>query len=105
VQTLYLSKNSIRQLSRLQQFSGLRVLSLADNLVADVSALDQLGALAASLEAVSLRGSPLAAQPHYRSHVIAALPALRMLDNRQAPVYERLALSALPNNVYLYVSP
>lgn len=62
----------------------MKALSLADNLVADGGALGQLGALASSLEAISLQGNPLAAQPHYRAHVIAALPALRLLDNRQA---------------------
>ena len=68
VQTVYLSKNSLRALSGLEQFRALRNLSLADNLLArweDLQPLTRPGAFP-SLETLSVEGNPLFKLPNYR---------------------------------------
>lgn len=69
LQTLYLSKNCLRSLQGIQQFSSVVTLALADNLI---DSFDQLEFLlmaneGRSLRALSLEGNPLARLPNYRS--------------------------------------
>lgn len=67
LQVVFLSKNSLTTADGVQQFSQVRVLSLADNLLshmADVTATLATGC--PHLEALSLEGNPLESYPHYR---------------------------------------
>lgn len=69
LQTLYLSKNCLRSLQGIQQFSSVVTLALADNLI---DCFDQLEFLlmadeGRSLRALSLEGNPIARLPNYRS--------------------------------------
>ncbi|KAG2451177.1 hypothetical protein HYH02_003784 [Chlamydomonas schloesseri] len=90
-QVLYLSKNSLTSVSGLEQFEGLRVLGLADNLLAEPGQVEALAAACPRLEALSLEGNPLAMVPHYRSRVLLALPGLKALDGRPVTEEERAA--------------
>ncbi|GFR53194.1 hypothetical protein Agub_g15943, partial [Astrephomene gubernaculifera] len=90
-QVVYLSKNSLTSVAGLAQFPGLRVLGLADNLLADPDQLEVLAGACPGLEALSLEGNPLAYVPHYRSRVLLALPALKSLDGRPVTEEERAA--------------
>ncbi|KAL3153975.1 hypothetical protein ABBQ32_013531 [Trebouxia sp. C0010 RCD-2024] len=98
VKTLYLSKNCLRSLQGIQQFSSVVTLALADNLI---DCFDQLEFLLMAnegrgLRALSLEGNPVARLPNYRAHVVAKLPALQMLDGRAVrPEEPQHALQAL----------
>ena len=52
-QTLYVSKNGLRSLEGVQQFSELRALSAADNEIADLDELRAIPAAGIALEAAS----------------------------------------------------
>jgi hypothetical protein len=102
LQTLYLSKNALRSLDGVQAFPALTALSAADNLLADFACIQPLsqhaqqqaqhGQQRRGLEALSLEGNPVAALPHYRAHVIAAVgPSLQWLDGRAVTPEERRA--------------
>lgn len=69
MQTLYLSKNCLRSLQGIQQFSSLVTLALADNLVDSFDQLDFLliASQGHTLMALSLEGNPIARLPNYRS--------------------------------------
>lgn len=71
LQTLYLSKNSLRSLQGMQQFSSLVTLTAADNLIGSFEELHYLTAAnhARQLQALSLEGNPVARLPHYRCPV------------------------------------
>lgn len=66
LKVVYLSKNSLSSVAGLEQFRQLRVLGLADNLIADPEQLEALAAACQGLEALSLEGNPIAYVPHYR---------------------------------------
>lgn len=93
-QTLYLSKNALRSLEGVQQFGpSLRALSAADNLLADLHALEPLRGL--GLVAASFEGNPVADLPLYRQHAISILgPGLQVLDSRAVGEEERHAAAA-----------
>ncbi len=86
--TLFLSNNSLKELSGLLQFGSLRVLSLSNNLIESVESISVLGRLS-ELSILSLEGNPVCAIPNYRAQVIVALPALRLLDNVEVTQRER----------------
>lgn len=65
-QVLFLSKNSLSSVHGLEQFAQVRVLSLADNLLAEWLEVSRLGSACPALEALSLDGNPLASMPSYR---------------------------------------
>ena len=69
MQTLYLSKNCLRSLQGMQQFSALVTLAAADNLIDNFDQLEFLtmAAQAHTLRALSLEGNPIARLPNYRS--------------------------------------
>lgn len=71
VQTLYLSKNCLRSLQGMQQFSAVVTLAVADNLVDSFDQLEFLtmASQAHTLRALSLEGNPIARLPNYRSHL------------------------------------
>lgn len=71
VQTLYLSKNCLRSLQGMQQFSAVVTLAVADNLVDSFDQLEFLtmASKAHTLRALSLEGNPIARLPNYRSFV------------------------------------
>ncbi|GLC68628.1 hypothetical protein PLESTF_000716600 [Pleodorina starrii] len=93
-QVVFLSKNSLTSVAGLEQFRGLRVLGLADNLLADPDQLEALAAACPGLEALSLEGNPIAYVPYYRSRVVLALPGLKALDGRPVTEEERAAAPA-----------
>lgn len=66
VQVVYLSKNSLASTRGLEQFLHVRVLSLAENLLAEWDEVAHLGLSCRGLDAVSLDGNPLAFMPSYR---------------------------------------
>ncbi|DBA99529.1 TPA: hypothetical protein ACH3X3_012111 [Trebouxia sp. C0006] len=87
VKTLYLSKNCLRSLQGMQQFSALVTLAAADNLIDSFDQLEFLTMAAqahtlSTLRALSLEGNPIARLPNYRAHIVAHLPGLQMLDGR-----------------------
>ncbi|KAL0036179.1 hypothetical protein WJX79_007230 [Trebouxia sp. C0005] len=84
VKTLYLSKNCLRSLQGMQQFSAVVTLAVADNLIDSFDQLEFLtmAAQAHTLRALSLEGNPIARLPNYRAHILAHLPWLHMLDGR-----------------------
>ena len=69
MQTLYLSKNCMRSLQGVQQFSALVTLALADNLIDSFDQLEFLlmASQGHTLRALSLEGNPIARLPNYRS--------------------------------------
>ena len=71
LQTLYLSKNSLRSLQGIQQFSTVVTVAAADNLIDSFDELDFLTMASQPhmLKALSLEGNPVARSPHYRSHL------------------------------------
>ena len=73
VQTLYLSKNSLRNLDGIQQFTSLKALSVADNQLGDLAVLGALRSAGIALEAANFEGNPIADLPNYRAHVLEQL--------------------------------
>ena len=69
LQTLYLSKNSLRSLQGVQQFTALVTLAVADNLIDSFEQLEFLVMASEGhmLRALSLEGNPVARLPNYRS--------------------------------------
>lgn len=95
LQTLYLSRNALSSLEGIEQFRALRVLSAADNRLADLACLRHLPAAGIALQAACFEGNPMAELPLYRAHAVAALgPSLAMLDNRPVSEEERRAAPA-----------
>lgn len=78
----YFSKNNLASLQGVQQFGRLRVLSAADNLLADMHALQPLAACAASLQVACFDRNPVTSLPNYRAKVLALLPHLQTLDGQ-----------------------
>lgn len=68
MQTLYFSKNYIRSLQGLQQFTAVGTLALADNLIDSFDELDHLvpSHQCCTIKALSLEGNPIARLPNYR---------------------------------------
>lgn len=64
-QVLYISKNSLKRMDGIQQFAQLRVLSAADNLLADYAELMPLRSLK-DLQVASFEGNPMTQLPYYR---------------------------------------
>ncbi|EFJ41501.1 hypothetical protein VOLCADRAFT_98490 [Volvox carteri f. nagariensis] len=93
-QVVFLSKNSLTSVAGLEQFRQLRVLGLADNLLADPEQLEMLASACPGLEALSLEGNPIAYVPYYRSRVLLALPGLKSLDGRPITEEERAGAPA-----------
>ena len=69
LQTLYFSKNCLRSLQGIQQFSALVTLAVADNLIDSFDQLEFLSMASEGhmLRALSLEGNPIARLPNYRS--------------------------------------
>ena len=64
-----MSKNLLTDLHGIEQFSSVRSLALADNLLSEFEQLEPLQSLTATLEALSLEGNPLSRLPNYRAQV------------------------------------
>jgi hypothetical protein len=79
-ETVYLSQNNLRSLQGIQQFPHLRVLSAADNMLKDMSALSALAAVGSSLKVASFERNPVTHLPNYRLKVLQLLPELEVLD-------------------------
>lgn len=79
ITTLYMSNNSIENIAGIQQFTALRSLSLANNLIRYVHSLLPLQGLE-QLETLSLEGNPVCAMAYYRDKVIHYCRVLRSLD-------------------------
>ena len=86
--TIYLSNNSIIDLSGIEQFQQVRTLSLAHN---DVVTMDSLTPLAQcqKLKYLKLAGCPISERPFYRIHVARKLPRLHFLDKKEISKQER----------------
>ena len=92
--SVYLSKNSLSTLAGIEQFSDLRVLSLSNNLIAD---LDELRALqpCSHLRVLNLQENPVAWLPYYRWHALQMLPSLRTIDGFEISDAERTMLPTI----------
>lgn len=68
MQTVYLSKNYLRSLQDIQQFTALVTLALADNLIDSFDELEHLvlPSQPCQIKALSLEGNPIARLPNYR---------------------------------------
>ena len=86
--TIYLSNNSIIDLSGIEQFQQVRTLSLAHN---DVVTMDSLAPLAKcqKLKYLKLAGCPISERPFYRIHVARKLPGLHFLDKKEISKQEK----------------
>ena len=71
--SVYLSKNSLTTLGGIQQFSDVRVLSLSNNLVADLEEIRVLQSCP-HLRVLNLQENPVAWLPYYRWHALQMLP-------------------------------
>jgi hypothetical protein len=90
LQVLYLSRNNLKTLDNIQQFTNLRAFSVADNLLPSFSSVAPLQELTA-LEAVSLEGNPLTDLPNYRHRMILMLQnsPLNQLDGKPVSVEDK----------------
>lgn len=77
--SVFLSKNSLTTLRGLDQFADVRVLSLANNLVADLEEILVLRSCT-HLRVLNLQENPVAWLPYYRWHALQMLPSLRSID-------------------------
>ena len=68
MQTVYLSKNYLRSLQGIQQFTALVTLALADNLIDSFDELEHLvlPRQPRRIKVLSLEGNPIARLPNYR---------------------------------------
>lgn len=68
MQIVYLSKNYLRSLQGIQQFTCLSTLALADNLIDSFDELEyvRLAHKVHAIKALSLEGNPVARLPNYR---------------------------------------
>ena len=94
IETLFLSHNSIAKLENIGQFKELRVLSMADNCVQDISELAYLSECP-HLTICNLEGNPLCDSPNYRSHAVLSMPTIRLLDNIDVNEVERKKASVV----------
>ena len=88
VQTLYLSNNHITSLEGIQQFSQLRTLSVANNLLRYLNNLKSLASIE-QIERISLEGNVVTGMPFYRQYVIGLCPHLLTLDGVNVTTEER----------------
>ena len=77
--SVFLSKNSLSALRGIDQFADVRVLSLANNLVADFEEILVLRSCP-HLRVLNLQENPVAWLPYYRWHALQMLPLLRSID-------------------------
>ncbi|KAL4534649.1 hypothetical protein Ndes2526A_g05532 [Nannochloris sp. 'desiccata'] len=93
---LYLSRNNLRTLNNVQQFTNLRAFSAADNLLPSFSSVASLQELT-TLEAVSLEGNPLTDLPNYRHRMISMLSKspLHQLDGKPVTLEDKKTADAV----------
>lgn len=88
VQTLYLSNNHVTSIEGIQQFTQLRSLSVANNLLRYLNSLRALASIE-QLERISLEGNVVTGMPFYRQYVIGLCPKLLTLDGANVTTEER----------------
>lgn len=96
-EVVYISRNNLRTLQGLEQFSQLRVLSASDNLFEDISQLQILQDACPGLQVVSFERNPLVHLPNYRNKVVQMLPKLQMLDGQGISSQDRQRAAAALN--------
>ena len=91
LQTLLLSNNHIRLVDKKigKQLVSLKSLIMTNNRISDLSEIDNLATLGATLEDLSLVDNPVVRRPNYRLYVIHKIPSLRLLDFRKVRMKER----------------
>ena len=92
--SVYLSKNSLTTLGGIQQFSDVRVLSLSNNLVADLEEIRVLQSCP-HLRVLNLQENPVAWLPYYRWHALQMLPSLRTVDGVEISDADRALLPTI----------
>jgi len=97
LQTLLLSNNRIARIAPKlhEQLPNLETLVLTNNQLSQLSDLDPLADVDASLRYLSLLDNPITKRPHYRAYVIRKLPHLRVLDFKKVKKQEREAAEKL----------
>merc|ERR1712023_224729 len=85
LQTLLLSNNHIRLVDKKigKQLVSIKSLIMTNNRISDLSEIDNLATLGATLEDLSLVDNPVVRRPNYRLYVIHKIPSLRLLDFRK----------------------
>ncbi|KAK7171425.1 hypothetical protein R3I93_003894 [Phoxinus phoxinus] len=90
---LDLSFNEIEHINPvLTQLKELRLLYLHGNRICKLSEVDKLTVLP-SLNTITLHGNPIVTEPDYRSHLIATLPHVKMIDFSAVTKQERTLTS------------
>lgn len=91
LQTLLLSNNHIRLVDKKigKQLVSIKSLIMTNNRISDLSEIDNLATLGATLEDLSLVDNPVVRRPNYRLYVIHKIPSLRLLDFRKVRMKER----------------
>lgn len=88
ITALYLSQNSLRSLTGVEQFQAIRLLSIGGNLLSRVEELEQLAGLR-YLRNLNLVGNPLCDLPNYRYRAIEQLKNVQVLDTADITKNER----------------
>ena len=85
---LFLSSNRVVKLKNVAQFSKVEMVSLANNLVSDLSQILHLQGCP-KLRVLNLSGCPVTSYPFYRFHCLRLLPELTSLDSHRVTTCER----------------
>jgi len=88
VEVLALSVNEIENLEALGESHNLKELYLRRNAITDLAQVLHLSRLP-QLYSLTMSDNPVCQDPHYRSFLIAALPALTRLDEQDVSHWER----------------
>lgn len=88
VRVLYLSDNSICNLTGLEQFSNTVTLSIKNNSIRYLDEIRSLSLLR-RLTKLSMEGNPVTRLPYYREHVIVSCQSLTVLDDKAISADER----------------
>ncbi|RLN27425.1 hypothetical protein BBJ28_00009864 [Nothophytophthora sp. Chile5] len=88
ITALYLSQNNLHSLEGIDQFAGVRLLSVGGNLLACSAEIARLAGLP-QLRNLNLMGNPICDQPNYRLRIIDALKQIQVLDNADVSKKER----------------
>ena len=97
IKELYLQHNQISSLddSSLQFFTFLQILNLQSNQISNLSAVLRSLSRCRFLRQLNLSKNPVSQESHYRLHVIASIPSLRVLDNQKVTKEERAAANRM----------
>eukprot|EP00929_Paragymnodinium_shiwhaense_P061797 TRINITY_DN30882_c0_g2_i1.p1 TRINITY_DN30882_c0_g2~~TRINITY_DN30882_c0_g2_i1.p1 ORF type:complete len:1502 (-),score=435.63 TRINITY_DN30882_c0_g2_i1:512-5017(-) len=91
---LRVEDNGLKSLEHIAPLPRLRALYLSSNRIGELTELEKLRHLR-HVVTVSLQQNPCARKPHYRLHVINALPSARAVDSKEVTEDERARMEQL----------